>query len=57
MKRTHQKTGGNLGESDEIEAIDKSVLKQRKRLEVRFYREIRKDKGFKSLLGLGNNKS
>lgn len=23
MKRTHQKTGSNLGDSDEIEAIDK----------------------------------
>lgn len=48
--------GNTLGERDDIEATDKTVLKRRKRLQVRFCREIRRDKGFKCLRGLGKNK-
>lgn len=48
--------GNTLGERDDIEATDKTVLKRRKRLQVRFCREIRRDKGFKCPRGLGKNK-
>lgn len=57
VKRTHQKIGNKVGDSDKTEATDKRVLKRRERLEVRFYGEIRKDKVFKYLLGLGKYKS